>query len=437
MKTRLALWTIAVTLITAGQSNASTAETRFIVANKYRNPTLYVHQNPDNKIETYGEVDIADIDDRILQIKALFPEIYSRFFTETGKLKSGFEWIDYQKAIQAHYSALKQDAKKLYGEKSAYYKQLVKEIEDEEFNLGIARYFDNKFGNFTSSRSNFLLNVIPVDILRKLNQAGIRTASQLRGYDPKLYRQYVASKQLTADFYLGPQLTPEQPQSSCRPEAVVNPVCKINTASNVQEAAKAAAACARTQGNAQQAAKIAAQTAQQIGAGSKEAALILSAVGDSLKLNAAERNRLANDASTSMCSPACVVVNAYAPAYLYPLETDLSAFQAAQMAAEYAEKNKDKAARIAAETAVQTAASAQDQAVILALIMDALKLNSKQKVQFMQSVEKLNCIAMPADLSLLSPAAGETGPAGNDSGSGSGFDNPGVTPNPGPTASPN
>jgi hypothetical protein len=438
MKTAHALWPIAITLMFLGQDYALAGESRFIVGNKYRNQELYTHQDTDRKIDAYGEVDSTDINDRILQIKTLFPEIYNRFFTADGKLKTGFEWIDYQKAVQAHYSALKEDAKKLYGEKSADYKQIIKEIEEEEFNLGVARNFDNKFGNFTSSRSNFLLNVIPPDVLRELNQIGVRTSFQLKVHNPDIYRQYIGSKQLQSDFYLGPTDARIEPQSSCRPEPVANPVCRINTGSNAQDAAKSAAACARNQGDAKTSAKIAAETARQIGAGKKEAALILSAIGDSLNLNAAERNRLANDASKSMCSPACVVTNADVPSYLYPLPADTNAFDAARLAAQYAAQDKEKAARIAAETAVQIGASAQDQALILATVMDALKFDAPQKARFVKTVEDLNCTAMPADLNTLSPGAGNENSAPPPSSAGSGFDNPNLITTPAaPLASPN
>jgi hypothetical protein len=428
-----------MTLMVLAQNHAVAGETRFIVGNKYRNQELYIHQDTVSKVNAYGEVDSADFEDRILQIKTLFPEIYSRFFTAEGKLKSGLEWIDYQKAVQAHYSAVKEDAKKLYGEKSADYKQIVKEIEAEEFNLGVARYFDNKFGNFTSSRSNFLLNVIPSKLLPDIHRAGVKTASQLKVYDPNIYRQYIGSKQLQSDFYLGPLPTSAEPQSSCTPEAVANPVCKINAGSSAADAAKAAAACARTQGDAKKSAKIAAETARQIGADKKGAALILSAIGDGMNLNAAERNRLANDASQSMCSPACVVANADAPAYLYPLPANTNAFDAARLAAGYAANDKDNAARIAAETAVQVAASAQDQALILAYMIDALKFDAKQKAQFVQNVEELNCSAMPADLGAISPGAGnENTPTSPPSQGGGGFDNPNlITVPPEPLASPN
>ncbi|MGR8934987.1 MAG: hypothetical protein ACU837_11455 [Gammaproteobacteria bacterium] len=433
MKTRFALGAIASALMILGQAYVSAAENRFIVENKFRNPALYVHQNPDKEIDAYGRVDVLNFDERVSQIKILFPEIYSRFFNSAGRLKPGYQWIDYQKAIQAHYLALKDDAGKLYGKKSSRYKQIAEEIEDEEFNLGVARYFDNKFGNFTSSRSNFLLNVIPADLLRKLNQAGVKTASQLKMYDPAIYRQYIASKQLQADFYLGP-IAEKEPKWACRPETVLNPICKIDAAGSVQEAAKAAAICARTQGNAQTAAKIAAQTAQQIGAGKQDAAVILSAIGNSLNLNTADRNRLAYEAAKSMCNSACVVADLVAPAYLYPLPSDLNALDAARLAAQYAENDPANAVRIAAETSLQTNASVQDNAMIVAFMMDALQLDAMKKSEFIKNIEAFNCTPLPQDLNALLPGAGnETSPG---TAPGGGFDNPNIT-NPGPVASPN
>lgn len=435
MKTRKVYWAIAAALLVVSQDDVSAREIRFIVENKYRNPGLYIHQKPDQKLDVYGEVDVGNIDERILQIKTLFPEIYSQLFTPAGRLKAGVEWIDYQKAIQAHYSVLKEDAGKFYGEKSVHYKQIVKEIEDEEFNLGVARYFDNKFGNFTSSRSNFLLNVIPVDVLRKLNQAGIRTASQLKIYDPRIFRQYIASKQLQSDFYLGPLAASVEPRSSCGPEAVMNPVCPLKDRSSVQDAVQSAVACARTKGDAKKAAKIAAETAQQIGAGTKETALILSAIGDSLNLNVAERNRLAHDASRSLCKPSCIVVDAEAPSYLHAIPADMSAFDAARLAAQYAVQDKENAMRIAAETSVQIAASVQDHAMIVAYIMNALELEGTKKSQFIKNIEEFNCTPLAQDLNALMPGAGnENNPTINPGGDG--FDNPG-TIGPGPLVSPN
>lgn len=223
-------------------------------------------------------------------------------------------------------------------------------------------------------------------------------------------------------------------QPSCNQEKIKNPICPVKAGSKAQDAAKSAAACARTQaqGDAKKLAKIAAETAQQIGAGKKEASLILSAIGDALKLNAADRNQLANDAADSMCSTVCVVVNPSTPSYVCPpLEKGVNAFDAAQAAAQCSTKHKEQAAQIAAETAVQIAANPPDQALIIAAIMEALKFDAKQKNQFIRSVEGINCIAMPADLNALNPGAGNEGnPAGGGPSGGGGFDNPAIINDP-------
>lgn len=443
MQAQRRVWIFALLAMVWGQVQAQTGES-FIVGNKYRNPEAYIHQNPVQSIGAYGEVDPGDIADRIAQIEKMFPEIYSRFFTAQGQLKAGYQWIDYQRAIQAHYEQLKDDARKLYGEGSSDYRQVLKEIGEEEFNLSVARYFDNKFGNFTSSRSNFRLNVIPVNMLAELNAAGIRTASQLKLYAPDIYRQYIAAKGLQADFYLGPVYASAQPQQGCQPIAVDNPLCTVSAASSAKAAAKAAAACAQNAGP-RAAAKIAAQTALQTGAGKKDAAKILSAVGDGLHLNAAERQSLADDFSKMTCTATCNGGGAMSPTPVCVVAPGTNAFDAARLAAQCAAGDPGNAAQIVAATSASVAASKEDSALIMASVMRALNLSPVQQAQFADSVADLNCTDIPPSMLSQSSQAiyppNPTSPGndsrnpGNPTGPGD-SDDPGTT-DPGIVVSPN
>jgi len=62
---------------------------------------------------------------------------------------------------------------------------------------------DNKFGNYTATRPNVALNILPKEDLDKVNKAGVNTATELKAKFPELYKKYVEPKGLTSDFWLG------------------------------------------------------------------------------------------------------------------------------------------------------------------------------------------------------------------------------------------
>jgi hypothetical protein len=239
-------------------------------------------------------------------------------------------------------------------------------------------------------------------MLSTLNGHGVRTAFQLKVYAPNLYRQYVGSKKLLSDFHLGPLYAHIGPQSKCRPLKTADPICAIIPGSTVQDAAKSAAACAQSQRDANAAAKIAAQTALQIGAGKQDAELILSTIGDGLNLNAAQRNRLANDFSTLSCISVCNVPT-YSPICLIPPE--INVLEAARLSGKCAARFPENAARIIAETMVVFSKSDEDSALILAGVIKALNLDGNEQSQLTRNVAALNCTIVSPDL-LISPASG-------------------------------
>ena len=65
------------------------------------------------------------------------------------------------------------------------------------------RGLDSFLGNWTSTRPNFAINVLPKGELEKVNKEGVNTAWELKNKFPDLYNKYVKGKDLTSDFWLG------------------------------------------------------------------------------------------------------------------------------------------------------------------------------------------------------------------------------------------
>lgn len=93
-------------------------------------------------------------------------------------IKEGKTIEDFQKAVDSNYQALINDAEKLGDPSRA--KSFIDKVQQERFNNDIvARHFDSKLGNFTSSRPNFGFRSVTPEDLKKLKDQGITTYKQL------------------------------------------------------------------------------------------------------------------------------------------------------------------------------------------------------------------------------------------------------------------
>lgn len=171
------------------------------VSNQYELPT-YAYQPDENG--NYGSVDKSLASQEIAR---LFPSLYANNFAEGSATPTSAK--EYQQAQQKYYYDLEGAAKRLYGEDSETYKNLVQQISQDGFTAeGVSdtvRGFDGKFGNYTSTRPNFSLEVLPEDIYRQMQSEGINTFGQLEAKYPDIYNEYIGSKQLSApsDAWLG------------------------------------------------------------------------------------------------------------------------------------------------------------------------------------------------------------------------------------------
>lgn len=152
----------------------------------------------------YGEVDKI----KAMQEEArLFPGLYSEYFKEGSNGPTDAK--AFQSAKQSYYYGLLDSAKRLYGEDSEQYKQLAQQIDIDSFvgdSSNTVRGFDGKYGNWTSTRPNFSLEVLPEDIYKQMQSEGINTFGQLEAKYPDIYNEYIGSKELGApsDAWLGP-----------------------------------------------------------------------------------------------------------------------------------------------------------------------------------------------------------------------------------------
>lgn len=84
-----------------------------------------------------------------------------------------------------------------YGKDSDQYRRFSSEANKYLFtNDGSVNSIDGKFGNRTSSRAAFSLNLLPRDVLMELNNAGIKTSGQLRKNEKykDIYDKYVGGR---------------------------------------------------------------------------------------------------------------------------------------------------------------------------------------------------------------------------------------------------
>lgn len=182
------------------------------VSNRFEDPNKFTYQQA---VGTgyYGDVLTNSAQDVLGEIKRLHPELYTQYFTGNNILPTDTK--GFQSAINAKYQAIAEDAKTVYGENSEQYKAIVAQMEQDKFlDDASVRGTEGKFGNYSSTRPNFALNILPKEELEKVNKEGVNTASQLAAKFPDLHKKYIQDKGLKSDFWLGSLEAPTQPTTS-------------------------------------------------------------------------------------------------------------------------------------------------------------------------------------------------------------------------------
>lgn len=172
----------------------------FRVANVLENLNAYIKQH---KLDSgaYGESDKAKATE---SGRGLFPSIYARNFEEGSVTPKNSEAL--QLDLNKHYDSILKNAEKLYGVDSEKYKALKAQIDKDRFSSeSDVRGIDNKYGNWTSTRPNFFLEILPKEVLDKVKKEGVNTIGQLKIKFPTEYETYVKTKgfENEDDIWLG------------------------------------------------------------------------------------------------------------------------------------------------------------------------------------------------------------------------------------------
>lgn len=203
------------------------------IANKFENWEYYKHQN---EIPSVGSGIFGKEIDKVgasQDIQRVFPSLYSKYFKEGSNLPTNVK--EFQQDTQRHYYNMLDSAKNLYGEESEDYKQLEEQLKQDGFTDGSVktdvRSFDNKFGNFTSTRPNYSLKLLPEDVHKKVTEAGVNTVGELKTKFPEEYETYINTLGFTIpeDAWLGKKNV-EVPTTT-ETEGVVEDITK-NTEAN-------------------------------------------------------------------------------------------------------------------------------------------------------------------------------------------------------------
>lgn len=139
---------------------------------------------------TYGENMLNRTDDMIGHIRDNMPGLFNQNFSQGITTDNT---LNFQRNYNSGLDAQLADVARLYGEDSDNYRQFQNEVNKYKFtNDGSVNSMDGKLGNRTSSRAAFSLNLVPEDVKKRLDEAGIRTVGQLRGNSDfkDVYDQY-------------------------------------------------------------------------------------------------------------------------------------------------------------------------------------------------------------------------------------------------------
>lgn len=138
------------------------------------------------------------------ETRRIFPSLSQKHFTD-GSIRPQ-DNLNFQTDINSFYTDGLKSAEKLYGKDSDKYKALASFINDNSFvnKEGDIRHTDNIYGNFTSTRPNFSLELLPEEEFKKVQADGVNTAGQLKEKYPELYEEYLSSYDTPDDVWLAP-----------------------------------------------------------------------------------------------------------------------------------------------------------------------------------------------------------------------------------------
>jgi len=213
------------------------------IGSKFENPELYKKQEATTGDWTsFGELLKDNPQEVLSEIKRVHPELYSKYFKD-GKIPSHGKIGEFQDDINKKYESIKNDYIKTYGADSSQVKELESYIEADKFvpqelksekgtNTQI-RGRDAFLGNYTSTRPNFAIEVLPKDELEKVKKEGVNTAWELKQKFPDLYSKYVGEKGLQSDFWLGETASPVVPPANYEPTDNAGNIVDRNITKNV------------------------------------------------------------------------------------------------------------------------------------------------------------------------------------------------------------
>ncbi len=153
--------------------------------NTFNDSSTFVHQS--RSARGFGNVNDENFLERINNLREGFPLIVENTFDfqlddqgniVNAELKAGRTIEDFQKEVDNNYELLINETSARI-ENPEQRQNFIEQVEAERFNNQVARGFDNKFGNFTSSRPNFGFELITPEDFTKLQEQGITSFKEL------------------------------------------------------------------------------------------------------------------------------------------------------------------------------------------------------------------------------------------------------------------
>lgn len=202
------------------------------IGSKYEDPNLYKKQaQVGEDWQSFGELLKEKPKEVLSEMKRLHPELYNTYFKD-DKIPSNAKIGEFQDAINQKYTDILASAKQVYGENSDKVKAIEAQMEQDKFlpfkqdaemnkNTEI-RGRDTFLGNYTSTRPNFEIPVLPTEDFKRVKEAGVNTVSELKNKFPDLYKNYVADKNLKGDFWLGEVKTGEVAPANVEVDPITN-----------------------------------------------------------------------------------------------------------------------------------------------------------------------------------------------------------------------
>ena len=181
----------------------------------------YKLQHYNDKTKSYNGV---NVNERLKYYKDNLPTVFNQFFEEKDgnfKLKDGKSYLDFQKG----YNEFTDETEQLFANEYGFDKEQLAEYKNRinftDSSKDTSRGKDNKFGEYTSTRSGFQRNVVTPEQLEQLKKEGIFTgrgvlsnpekAKAILGEDTYNKAILGLDKYKNADYIIG-TVNPETPK---------------------------------------------------------------------------------------------------------------------------------------------------------------------------------------------------------------------------------